>query len=169
MGRDLPEETQMRRMTPTLPSSDLGHLAEDIRRLFEDLDRTVRGVGGYSSSECTPPLDVFETDRALEVRMDVPGILPESLRVMFKHGVLLIAGVKAPTPGASPGSATYHLVEREFGRFARPVRLTGALDVARARARLINGELRVFVPKLSERRGQELRISVEIDPAEPGV
>jgi HSP20 family protein len=159
----------MRRMTPSLPSSDMAHLGEDIRRLFEDLDRTVRGVGGYSSGECTPPLDVFETDRTLEVRMDAPGVLPESLRVMFKHGVLLIAGVKVPTPGASPSGATYHLVEREFGRFARAVRLTGAVDVARAGARLVNGELRVFAPKLSERRGQELRIPVEIDPAEPGV
>lgn len=159
----------MRRMTSTLPSSDLGHLAEDIRRLFDDLDRTVGGVGGDSSSECTPPLDVFETDRALEVCMDVPGVLPESLRVMFKHDVLLVAGAKASTPAASPGSATFHLVEREFGRFARAVRLTGAVDVARARARLVNGELRIVVPKLSERRGQEWRIPVETDSAQPGV
>jgi HSP20 family molecular chaperone IbpA len=34
------------------------------------------GASGYSTSECTPPLDVFETDRALEVRMDVPGVPP---------------------------------------------------------------------------------------------
>lgn len=159
----------MRRMTPTEPSSDLGHLAEDIRRLFDDLDRSVRGISGYPSSECTPALDAFETDRALEVRMDVPGVSPDSLRVMFKHGVLLIAGAKAPASGAPPGSATFHLVEREFGRFARAVRLSGAVDVARARARLVSGELRIVVPKLSERRGQELRIPVETDPAEPGV
>lgn len=159
----------MRRMTPTEPSPDLEHLAEDIRRLFDDLDRTVHRVGGYGSSECTPPLDVFETDRALEVRMDVPGISPDSLRVMFKHGVLLIAGAKAPVGGAPPGSTTFHLVEREFGRFARAVRLSGAVDVARARARLVSGELRIAAPKVSERRGQELRIPVEPDPAEPGV
>jgi HSP20 family molecular chaperone IbpA len=65
-------------MKPSLPSSDLGHLGEDIRRLFDDLDRTMRGASGYASGECTPALDVFETDRALEVRMDVPGVLPES-------------------------------------------------------------------------------------------
>lgn len=159
----------MRRMTPTEPPAELGHLAEDIRRLFDDLDRTVRGVSGYASSECTPPLDVFETDRALEVRMDVPGVSPDSLRVMFKHGVLLMAGAKAPVSAAPPGGATFHLVEREFGRFARAVRLSGTVDVARARARLVSGELRIVVPKLSERRGQEVRIPVESDPAEPGV
>lgn len=158
----------MRRLTPALPSPDLGHLAEDIRRLFDDLDRSVRGGGGYSSGECTPPLDVFETERALEVRIDVPGVSADSLRVMFKLGVLLIAGAKAPVSDASPGGATFHLVEREFGRFARAVRLSGAVDVAQARARLRQGELRIVVPKLPERRGQEVRIPVETDPVEPG-
>ena len=157
------------RMKPTLPSSDLGHLAEDIRRLFEDLDRTMCGASGYASGECTPPLDVFETDRALEVRMDVPGVLPASLRVLFKHGVLIIAGVKAPVDATPQGSATFHLVEREFGRFARAVRLNGAVEVAGARARLVQGELRVVVPKLTDRRGRELRIPVESGPTEPGV
>lgn len=158
----------MRGMKPSLPSSDLGHLGEDIRRLFDDLDRTMRGASGYASGECTPALDVFETDRALEVRMDVPGVLPESLRVIFKHGVLIIAGAKAPMSVTPSGSATFHLVEREFGRFARAVRLTGAVEVARARARLVQGELRVVVPKLADRRGHELRIPVESAPTEPG-
>ena len=158
----------MRRTPPTLPSSDLGHLADDIRRLFDDLDQTMSGAGGYSSSECTPPLDVFETDRALEVRMDVPGVPPDSLRVVFKHGVLIIAGAKAPTIGTLPLSATFHLVEREFGRFARAVRLNGAVDVAQARAKLARGELRIVVPKMADRRGQEMRIPIESGPMEPG-
>ena len=158
----------MRRMPPALPSSDLGHLAEDIRRLFDDLDRTMGGSSGYSSSECTPPLDVLETDRALEVRMDVPGVSPDSLRVVFKHGVLIIAGAKASAAGTLPGSTTFHLVEREFGRFARAVRLNGAVDVVQARATLAQGELRVVVPKMADRRGQEVRIPIESGPTEPG-
>jgi len=158
----------MRRTIPTPPSPELGHLAEDIRRLFDDLERTERGGGESSSGECTPPLDVFETERTLEVRLDVPGVHPDSLRVLFKHGVLIIAGAKAATGNAPPGSATFHLVEREFGRFARAVRLSGAVDVAQARARLFEGELRVAVPKIAERRGHELRIPIEVDPPPRG-
>jgi HSP20 family protein len=156
----------MRRMTPAPPTSDLGHLAEDIRRLFDDLDRSLRGAG-YASSECTPPLDVFETDRALEVRMDVPGVPPDSLRVVFKHGVLIVAGAKTSLAGAAPGGATFQLVEREFGRFARAVRLSAPVHVVAACARLAHGELRIVIPKIVERRGQELRIPVEVDSGEP--
>ena len=158
----------MGRMPPTLPSSEFGHVAEDIRRLFDDLDGTMGGARDYSSGECTPALDVFETERALEVRIDVPGVSRESLRVVFKHGVLIIAGSKAPALGALPGGASFQLVEREFGRFARAVRLNGTVDVTQARARLAHGELRIVVPKIVDRRGQEMRISVEPGLAEPG-
>jgi HSP20 family protein len=158
----------MRRLNPTLPSEDLNLVTNDIRQLFEELERTARGSGEYSTGEYTPPLDVYETDRTFEVRMDVPGVRVDSLRVVFKHGVLIIVGAKAPVTSVPPGSATFHLVEREFGRFARAVRLTTAVDVAQARARLIEGELWVTVPKIADRRGQELQVAIEVDRRAPG-
>jgi HSP20 family protein len=158
----------MRRLNPTFASADLSLVTNDIRQLFEELERTARGSGEYSTGEYTPPLDVYETDRTFEVRMDVPGVRVDSLRVVFKHGVLIIVGAKAPVASVPPGSATFHLVEREFGRFARAVRLTTAVDVAHARARLIEGELWVTVPKIADRRGQELQVAIEVDRRDPG-
>ena len=97
----------------------------------------------------------------MEVTVDVSGVPAEALRVFFRSGVLLIAGEKAPVPVAS--HQTFHLIEREFGRFARAVRLNGALDVEHAHARLQDGELRIVLPKLEERRGQALRIAITPD------
>jgi HSP20 family protein len=158
----------MRRLNPSLPITDAGSVTDDIRQLFESLERAVRGPSDYAPGEYTPPLDVYETDRTFEVRIDVPGIPADSLRVVFKHGVLIIVGAKAATANVASGSATFHLVEREFGRFARAVRLTTAVDVSQAQARLAEGELRVTVPKIADRRGQELQIAIEVDPAAPG-
>jgi HSP20 family molecular chaperone IbpA len=61
--------------------------------------------------------------------------------------------------------AAYHLVERDFGRFARAVRLSGAFDIARARATLDLGELTVILPKLLERRGRAHRVPVTASDA----
>jgi HSP20 family protein len=80
------------------------------------------------------------------------------VRVLFRSGVLIIAGEKAPTPVAA--EQTFHLVERDFGRFARVVRLSGAFDVPRARASLAAGELRVVLPKRDERREQKHTIRI---------
>jgi HSP20 family protein len=158
----------MRRLSPTLSAADLSSVTEDIQHLFEDLERGIRPAGDYSTGEYTPPLDVYETDRSFEVRIDVPGVLVDALRIVFKGGVLIVVGAKAPVAAPPPGSATFHLVEREFGRFARAVRLAAAVDVSLARARLVDGELRVTVPKIAERRGQELRVAIEVERSAPG-
>ena len=141
-----------------IPSAEVGELADDVRQLFEELAATLTAEQRAASGECRPPLDVFESDAAIEVLMDLSGVAPEAIRILFRASVLVIAGEKAaPRPG---GPQTFHLVEREFGRFARAVRLNGAFDVQSARASLRNGELRIRLPKLGDRRGQPHRIAV---------
>jgi len=58
-------------------------------------------------------------------------------------------------------------VEREFGRFARAVRLTGAFDVGQARASLSAGELTIVLPRLAERRGQAHAIPITSETWRP--
>lgn len=143
----------------THPLSDgPGDLNDDARRLLVELDREVPGIAAITA-DCRPPLDVLETSTSVEIVMDVPGVPPESLRVVIKRATLLVVGAKVGPP-ADP-QARFHLAERSFGRFARAVRLAGAFDGTRARATTRAGELRVVLPLLEERRGQLLRIPVE--------
>ena len=110
-----------------------------------------------------PLLDVFETERTIEIVLDVPGISTESVRILIKSGVVLVVGEKErPEPAMRP-PASFHLVERDFGRFARAIRIHAAVDATNARARLKDGELRVIVTKLAERRGREILIPVQGD------
>ncbi len=144
-----------------LPSTDSHELTEDIRELFEELAASLEHQHRAYSGECHPTLDVLESDQAIEVVVDVSGITPAALRVLFRAGVLVVAGEKAPIPAAP--DQTFHLVEREFGRFARAVRLTGAFDIRRATASVRDGELTIVLPKLGDRRGQAHRIPVLSD------
>jgi HSP20 family protein len=142
-----------------LPSVEAADLADDIRRLVEELSRSLPREHRVYSGECHPTLDVLETDEAVEISVDVAGVPPDAVRVLFRANVLLIVGEKAPLRG--DGDQTYHLVEREFGRFVRAIRLSGAFDVAKASATLQDGELTVVLPKLEDRRGAARRIPVE--------
>lgn len=141
-----------------IPSGETSDLADDIRELFEDLARHLKQEQRAYSGECHPSLDVLETDSAVEIVIDVSGVPHNALRVLFRGGVLIIAGEKAPV--RTEGQQTFHLVEREFGRFARAVRLTGAFDVQRSRATLRNGELTIVLPKLEDRRNSSHRIPI---------
>src|SRR5690606_13326204 len=55
-----------------LLSAELGDLAEDVRRLFQELG--VPAGGRAAAGDCIPPIDVLESDDAFEVLMDVPGV-----------------------------------------------------------------------------------------------
>ncbi|MGE5245022.1 MAG: Hsp20/alpha crystallin family protein [Betaproteobacteria bacterium] len=135
---------------------ELGEFGDDIRRIFLELGRT---FGPETlTGECAPPLDVFETDDAVEVAMDLPGVDASAVRVVARGDALLIAGEKLAKRGN--GESTFHLLERGFGRFARIVRLGRACDTGRATATLAGGELRISVPKIPERRGASLQIRV---------
>jgi HSP20 family protein len=94
----------------------------------------------------------------VEVRVDLPGVDPAAVRVLVKGPALLIAGEKASRRGR--GDSTFHLVERGFGRFVRTVRLASPCDPGQARARMIDGELCISLPKIAERRGRLMHVPI---------
>lgn len=132
--------------------SEAPEISGDIRDLLDEVAATLPHEQRAYSGESHPALDVLETDEAVEISMDIPGVPKDAVRVLFRAGLVIIAGEKAPPP-VGEGQA-YHLVEREFGRFARAVRLSGAFDLSRTRATLRDGELTIILPKQPERRGQ---------------
>jgi len=146
-----------------IPSTEVSELADDIRAIFEELAGTLPAEQRAAAGECHPALDMFETDEAVEIVMDVAGVPPAALRVVFRAGMVLIAGEKAPPIAHAP--QTFHVVEREFGRFARGIRINGAFDLEHGRAVIRDGELTVVLPKRPDRRGQPHRIAVESQSA----
>ena len=141
-----------------IPSVEVSELRDDVREVFEELASTLQPEQRAPTGECHPALDVFETDEAVEIVMDASGIVQDAIRVLFRAGVVLIAGEKAPPLAREP--QTFHLVEREFGRFARAVRVSGAFDVHSGRASIANGELTIVLPKRADRRGRAHRIEI---------
>src|SRR2546423_15609296 len=103
-----------------------------------------------AAAECTPPLDLIETDTAIEAILDIPGVPASAVAIVFSRNVLLVTGEKRPRV-CEHGDAGFHIAERSFGRFARAIAVGGAFDAGRATATLRDGELRVGLPRLQER------------------
>lgn len=129
---------------------------DEVRRIFQELDRS--SGGDMLTGECAPALDVFETDETVEITVDLPGVAHDAVRIVARGQTILIAGHKAPR--RTRPESSFHLVERGYGRFARAVRLSTPCDTTRAAATLVNGELRVAIPRLVERRGRPIRIAI---------
>lgn len=135
---------------------EAAELADEVRRLFEDLQQTHDAAPGGLYA---PPMDVVEREESIEVVMDLAGVSADDVRVLFKNNTLVIAGCKWPAAGPVARATAFHLVERSFGRFARAVRVTATLDLTKARATMNEGELRVLLPRLNS--GQEFVIPIE--------
>jgi HSP20 family protein len=136
--------------------SEIAEFADDVRQVFQELGRT---FGSESlAGECAPAVDVYETDDSLEITVDLPGVDSSAVRVIGKGDSVLIAGEK--TARRARRESSFHLVERDYGRFARVVRLGRSCNTSNARATLAHGELRVSVPKIAERRQRAVPIAV---------
>src|SRR5262245_27221551 len=107
---------------------EVAEFADEIREAF--LDMAPRMAAESLAGECLPALDVDETDDEVDIVVDVPGVDPASVRVIAKGQSILIVGEKA---ARSPrAESSFHLVERDFGRFVRTVRVGRAFDTGQA-------------------------------------
>jgi HSP20 family protein len=134
---------------------DVQGWADELRRAFQEEDEFVRRG---SAAEWSPPTDVIEHPDGLEVLMDLSGV-GDRLRLAVADQSLVVSGEKCP--GRCAAGAAFHIAERTFGRFRRIIPLRIAFDAAAIKATLIQGELRILIPRIEERRGREIVIPVE--------
>jgi len=136
--------------------SEIGDFADEVRQVFLELGRV---FGAESlAGECSPAVDVYETDDSIGITVDLPGTEASTIRVLRKGDSVLIVGEKPAR--RVRGESSFHLVERGYGRFARAVHVARPCDMARATAALVQGELRISLPKLSDRRGRAVPIPI---------
>ena len=154
----------MRQIDTMLPLDDVRDLADEIQELFADLDRARPLDERLLPGVFSPTLDALETADAVEIVVDLPGVAIDDVRVLLKENIVLIVGGKMPPDPGQRAEANFHLVERDFGRFVRAVRVGGALNGGDATAALGQGELRVRIPKIDNRRGRHILVPVKRAP-----
>ncbi len=106
-----------------------------------------------------PAVDVFETEKALVVRIEMAGLRSGDVRVTVDGDLLRVRGARTP-PTETDGVEVMrlHQMEIAFGPFERVVRIGIPFDAARVTATLEEGFLRVTLPK---RIPSKQRIEVE--------
>ena len=91
-----------------------------------------------------PPIAIYESATEILVAIDVPGTTRDRIDVHLEAGLLVIGGVRAPSP--ADGQALRH-AEARFGAFRRVVPLPPGLRTTEMSARLDRGVLEVRIPR----------------------
>jgi HSP20 family protein len=124
-----------------------------MRRVFREFDRLFdeRGLPffrprrrEYDEFPWTPELEMFERDHRLIVRLDLPGLTENDVRVEVTDGGLTISGErKYETKEERPG---WYTSERTYGTFYRAIPLPEGVNATGVTATFINGVLEVRIP-----------------------
>ncbi len=112
-------------------------LSERRRDLVHAVSWTVR------SSAWSPPTDVYETDDAYIVRVEVAGMRESEFEITLENGFLQISGNR---PDITERRA-YQQMEIRFGRFSTAVGLPESVDTDASRAEYADGFLTITLPK----------------------
>jgi HSP20 family molecular chaperone IbpA len=102
-----------------------------------------------------PAVDIFETEGAITVLADMPGVRPDQLEIDLRENVLTLTGRVAAGAGANESDV---LREYESGTFFRQFTLAETIDQARIDAKLADGVLRLELPKLERAKPRQITV-----------
>ncbi len=141
------------------PYLEIARIQSEINRMF-DILLEMRQEGPESSlNSWLPSVDVCQTNEGLIVRCDLPGVSPDQVRLTALGGALIISGERLRQEPKE--RVKYACMERTGGKFRRVVPFTSPVNTREARAILRGGVLEVLLPRVSNRRGEEVVIPVE--------
>ncbi len=136
-------------------SQALSTLRDDLNRLFEGfLGGVDRGTGllgfggGLPAGVLNPKVEVSETDDAIEISAELPGLKEEDVDVSILDGVVRIRGEKKQE--REEKKKGYYVTELTYGSFCRDIPLWAEVDTDKVDARFKRGVLRLKLPKVGD-------------------
>ena len=155
------------RVTVPHPVEISEQLRERLRRLLlhlEDLRSFVPPPGAWY-----PAVDLCEMEDAIVMRIEIPGIRKEDIRLTIRDNTLRIEGrkLKYSTGHEQPGignAVRYLCLERSYGSFSRTFSLECPVRIEGVSAALNNGILEIKLPKTAS-CGQDVLIPITEKPS----
>ena len=133
-------------------------MRQEIDRLFDDFAHRTP-ASWFGVEVVTPIVDITETDDAVEVTVELPGVDEKDIDVDVSGDVLTIRGEKKKEEEQS--EKQYHRIERSYGAFRRSMRIPFEVDPDQVSATHDKGVLRVTLTKPAEAKKRSRKISVK--------
>ncbi len=129
------------------------------RYLDDTLDRFFSPLQGAETVAArSPALDVAETDHAYTVRLEVPGVAKEDVKVSIEGRQVTVQAQSLNSSEKSDGERIVYR-ERSAARYARTFTLPAELDAAESAARLDQGVLTLTLPKRGLRSAAQVTVN----------
>ena len=102
-----------------------------------------------------PAVDIFETDKAITLVADMPGVQSDAIDIDLNENVLSLSGDVKPFEGKDEEDI---LVEFEVGRFWRQFTISEMIDQSKIDAELKDGVLHLTLPKVEKAQPRKITV-----------
>jgi len=144
------------RLTRWEPFREMDEIFKGLSPLFGRMP-VVRPLEGMR--EFMPLADIVEHEKEYLVKIDLPDVKKEDVKVFFDDGVLMIKGERKLEKEVK--GETVHRTERYFGGFERSFVLPEDVDTKLIRAESKDGVLTVTLPKSATAKSKPVAITVQ--------
>lgn len=140
-------------------------LHKEIDRVFDEfkglVPRFESGRLTDFNGQIVPRLDVSETDKAVEITAELPGVGEDDIDISVSSNILTLKGEKSAQKEEK--EKDFHVVERSYGKFARTIPLSFDINPDDVDAKFADGVLAITVTKPPEIASKTRKIAISRD------
>jgi HSP20 family protein len=138
-------------------------LHREMGSLFEDFwngnGRMMHLYNPTALGSLTPQIDEIEDEKAIHIRVELPGMDKDDVDISLAEGMLTIKGEKKREEEEK--SKDFYRKERSFGSFRRTLSIPVEVDETKIEASFKKGVLNIELPKTKAAQKKVKHISVK--------
>jgi HSP20 family protein len=147
------------------PFRDVLALQNRMNSLFQDFNRQADGGETMSTAAFVPPVDIYEDEHNIVLKLEVPGVKENELDIQLENNVLTVRGERKFEKEEK--EENFHRVERRYGSFYRSFTIPNTVNSENVKASYDAGVLRIELEKRAEAKPKQIKVDVSSSSSKP--
>ena len=137
------------------PFREVAALQNRVNSLFRDFSE---GESAMTTANFIPAVDIYEDEKKVVLKLEVPGIEEKDLDVSVENHTLTVKGERKFEKEEK--EENFHRIERRYGSFFRAFTLPPTVDTEHVKADYHNGILKLELNKRPEAQPKQIKVNV---------
>jgi HSP20 family protein len=142
-----------------LSRRDFSTLQDRMNRIFRESYSPEGPDQALTTSDFAPPVDVYEDEHNITLKIEVPGIDEKDIDVSIENSTLTVRGQRGFEKDEK--EENFQRIERAHGTFTRSFTVPNTVDPEKVSAHYDNGVLKVRLAKREEAKPKQIKVNVD--------
>lgn len=139
------------------PWQEMNAIQRQLNRLFEET--IIPAKSEVKAFTRVPAAEIFETEDAIHLKLELPGIEAKDLDVQVTENAVAISGERKSENKTEENGLTR--TEFHYGKFQRVIPLNARIQNTNVTAEYKDGILNLTLPKTTEEKNKVVKVNLE--------